>query len=401
MTDDDNLKTEENGAPGSVSAGDPSGAPEALGEKEKESPSAASAPENSTAEADHLGKNENASAGVALEKPEAESSEGSPSPFPILEKNPEEKPKKNPGDILTKALSLLSAWVQASRPAYFIVTLFPVLLGYVAAKSVTGESRPGMFFLILIASVLVHAAANMANDYFEDKAGVDGEDTLGGSRVLQEGKLTLGELKNGIIFCYLTAFILAIFIAGKNPLLWIMVIFAAFSSLFYVAPPIKYGHRALGELMVFLNMGVIMVVGTYTALTGQPNRGITALSIPPAFMVAGILFFQSLPEIREDREAGKVTLAGLLGKEGASLVYLLWWPLVWLLVFNLYLTGHLGGSSMLWVLAVPLHILVYLKIVRAADWTKLDKDGWLVKVVYLVTALSILLGAAFKPLPAV
>jgi 1,4-dihydroxy-2-naphthoate octaprenyltransferase len=146
--------------------------------------------------------------------------------------------------------------------------------------------------------------------------------------------------------------------------------------------------------MVFLNMGVIMVVGTFITLTGGADKSIIAISLPPAFMVAGILYYQSLPEILKDREVGKVTLAGLLGKEGAALVYLLWWPFVWFLIFNLYLSGHVGGVSMLCLVALPLHVVVTLRVYQAGDWVELDKSGWLVKIIYSITALAMLLGAS-------
>ncbi|MDR2339580.1 MAG: UbiA family prenyltransferase [Deltaproteobacteria bacterium] len=314
-------------------------------------------------------------------------------PFPTLEKTPSQAPSKHGEQILES----VKAWIQASRPSYFMVTLFPLLLGYIAADRVSLHSRPGMFVLILIASVLVHAAANMCNDYFEDQSGVDTRDSLGGSRVIQEGLLTAEDLKRGIIVCYLVAFILAIFIAGMHPTLWVMILFAFFSSVFYVAPPVKYGHRALGELMVFLNMGVIMVVGTFIALTGKCDKNVVALSLPPAFMVAAILYFQSLPEIDRDKEVGKLTLAGILGKEAAALVYLLWWPFVWFLILFLYLTGHLGGVALFSLIAIPLHVVMVMRIYQSNDWVSLDHSGWIVKVIYLITALAMLFGAAFAP----
>jgi 1,4-dihydroxy-2-naphthoate octaprenyltransferase len=239
----------------------------------------------------------------------------------------------------------------------------------------------------------------MCNDYFEDKGGIDNNDSIGGSRVIQEGKLRLEDLKIGIIACYLIAFIMAIFIAGKSTILWLMVLFAAFSSFFYVAPPIKYGHRALGELMVFINMGLIMVTGTFLALTGHCDREVVVIAMPPAFMVAAILFFQSLPEIIKDREVGKITLAGILGKDGAALIYLLWWPFVWLLIINLFLTRHLGASALWCLLAIPVHVLVVKRIYQASDWVELDKSGYLVKIVYLITAIFMLIGAAAAPEP--
>ncbi|MDR1312229.1 MAG: UbiA family prenyltransferase, partial [Deltaproteobacteria bacterium] len=295
----------------------------------------------------------------------------------------------------------LKAWVQASRPSFYITTLYPLFLGFIAARN-SGGGKPGIliFALILVASFLVHLATNIANDYFEHSGGVDTKKSIGGSRVIQEGKISPGAIKKAIALCYAAAFVMAIAIVGRNWALWGMVVFAALSSFFYVAPPVKYGHRALGELMVFLNMGVIMTAGTFMALTGGVTGEVIALSLPGAFMVANVLYYQSLPEIETDAEAGKTTLAGLLGKERAALVELLWWPLVWLLVAVLVMCGKLSLPALLCLLAVPVHAVSMRRIWKAGDWLALDSSGWLVKILYVWTGLAVLAGALWDPFPA-
>jgi 1,4-dihydroxy-2-naphthoate octaprenyltransferase len=296
----------------------------------------------------------------------------------------------------------LKAWWQASRPSFYIATLYPLFLGLAASRTY-GEGSPSapVFVLILIASFLVHLATNIANDYFEHSGGVDTPGSLGGSRVIQEGKLSPQAIKRGIIFCYAAAFLLAIIIVGRNWPLWCLVAFAALSSVFYVAPPVKYGHRALGELMVFLNMGVIMTAGTFMALTGELQREVLALSLPGGFMVANILYYQSLPEIAADADSGKRTIAGLLGKERAALVQLLWWPLIWLLVLTLVLSGELSVLALLCLLAVPFHAISMRRIWKAKDWIPLDSSGWLIKLLYVWTGLAILAGACHDPFQSV
>ncbi|MDR2349116.1 MAG: UbiA family prenyltransferase, partial [Deltaproteobacteria bacterium] len=292
---------------------------------------------------------------------------------------------------------VVAPWVQASRPSFFIASVFPVLLGYILARRFRPEEvGTGVFVLVLLACFLVHLATNLCNDYFEHEGGVDGEDTIGGSRVLQEGKLTPGRLFWGMAFCYAAALVFAILIAGKSRFLWSIIVFAAFSSFFYVAPPVRYGHRAMGEVMVFLNMGLVMVVGTYVALTGDFSRlkEVAALSLPTGFMVASILYFQSLPEIETDLAAGKKTLANVLGKERASFLWLLWYPLVWLVILMLWLTGTLSAVALLGLLTIPAHLAVYGRVRKAGDWVTLDKSGGLVKFLYAANSLFILFGAA-------
>ena len=98
------------------------------------------------------------------------------------------------------------------------------------------------------------------------------------------------------------------------------MVFAVLSAVFYVAPPIRYGCRGYGELFVCLNMGFIMVMGSYAVMANGFSAQSLALALPVGLMVAGILYYQSLPEIETDLAAGKRTLANILGKAKAELV---------------------------------------------------------------------------------
>ncbi len=296
--------------------------------------------------------------------------------------------------------ALLKAWWQAARPPFYIVTLVPLFLGFTFTVKTVGLYKWGLFALILFGSFVVHAATNMANDLFDHLQGVDGGPNIGGSRVIQQGKITPKALVAALVILYGLGLVSAFFIVrlSQQPLLWVMIVFAAASSFFYVAPPLRYGHRAMGELFVFINMGLIMTAGTYLALAGLWDWRVLALALPVSFMVAGILYYQSLPEIESDLAAGKHTLANVLGKSRAALVYGLWWPLVWLLMINLWLVSLAAWPVFLCLLTLPLHIAATRKI-RAAgdgDWLWLDKHGHLVRKLYLSNSLIIIAAVALN-----
>ena len=289
-------------------------------------------------------------------------------------------------------------WWQATRPPFFIATIAPLSLGFVAAIKYTGQNRWGLFLLILLASFVVHLATNLANDLFDYWQGVDDGPNIGGSRVIQEGKIAPKTMAVVLVCLYVLGLggaIIIINLSGQ-PYLWGLVIFAALSSFFYVAPPIKYGHRALGELFVFINMGLIMTAGVFLAVAGSFDLRVLALALPVSFMVSGILYYQSLPEIDSDKEAGKKTLANVLGRDKASFLYLLWWPLVWLLMIFLYLAGLSAWPILLGLATCPLHVAVVRRIREAGegDWLPLDAYGHLVRKLYLINSLLLIVGVA-------
>ncbi|MDR1545189.1 MAG: UbiA family prenyltransferase [Deltaproteobacteria bacterium] len=291
------------------------------------------------------------------------------------------------------------AWLQASRPSFFVATLAPLLTGYFAAVKYDGRADVGLFILVALACFLVHLATNLCNDVFDHAQGVDSPDSIGGSRVIQEGRLSPRQIKLAAALCYAAALGLAVIVIGDRKPLWIVAIFAALSSFFYVAPPVKYGHRALGELFVFVNMGLIMTVGCHWALTDRFDPRTAALAVPIGLMVAQILYFQSLPEIETDPAAGKNTLASTLGKPRAILVQGLWWPLVWLQIVTLWCAGLTAWPALLGLLTLPVHWLLVRKLNRATDWLKLDNYGWLVRGLYFVNALFLIVGLALADAP--
>ena len=142
----------------------------------------------------------------------------------------------------------LKAWIQASRPSFFVATIIPIVIGWVMA----GDGRPLLFFLILLGAFLVHFATNIVNDYFDHLAGADAGPSIGGSRVIQEGKTSPRQILCSIILSYALAFLIAFGVMVRLDLFSLLpvVLFAWFSSFFYVAPPVRYGYYGLGELFV-------------------------------------------------------------------------------------------------------------------------------------------------------
>jgi 1,4-dihydroxy-2-naphthoate octaprenyltransferase len=287
---------------------------------------------------------------------------------------------------------ILKAWIQASRPPFFIATLIPIVIGWLMAMGHGWNG--GRFVLVLVACFVVHFVTNIANDYFDFVQGTDAGNAIGGSRVIQQDKITLTQLGWAIILLYFIGFIISLYIVfglklyGLAPL----ILFAFFSSLFYVAPPIRYGYHGLGELFVAINMGPIMVVGTYWVIAGKPSWEAFFVSVPVGLMVASILYYQSLPDMDTDEASGKRTLAVRLGKQGAFFVLILWLAIIYLTIIILVASGLLSWFSLLSLLTLPI-FLKLIRIIRSTeDWVLLDQYGKYVRMLYFFNGLAIILG---------
>lgn len=289
----------------------------------------------------------------------------------------------------------LRAWIQASRAPFFVATLIPLVLGGVVA-SADGSWNTLRWSVVLLASFLVHLCTNLANDYFDYATGADSGASIGGSRVIQQGKISLLEIRNAMILLYAIAFVCGVWILWVSQVWWLAaaMVFSFFSSLFYTAPPIRYGYLGLGEVFVGLNMGPLMVVGTAAALEGRFVPRALWVSIPIGLMVAMILYYQSLPDIEADRKVGKRTIAVRLGKPAA----------IW--GFRFFVTATLAGIVWLVLCGVvsPVAFVALFTVIPAygidrmiratEDWKDLHDRGGRVRLFYLMNGIILVVSAA-------
>ncbi len=291
-----------------------------------------------------------------------------------------------------KQNSKLKAWIQASRPPFYIATIIPLTIGLVLSRPFSKQHLI-MFLWINLAAFMVHLATNLANDIFDHHQGADADKSIGGSRVLQEGKIGIGALWIAVILLYFIAGLVAILITWKQDvwLLWTFILFAFLSSVFYVVPPIKYGYRGLGELFVGINMGPIMVVGSYWAINGYPNWQAFCASIPIGIMVAAILYYQNLPDIESDKKVGKYTLAVRLGQRGAywgmvAIGVLIYLSIIILVIFKIY-----SIYAFITLLTLPFLIKILIKVRTVTNWIILNQHGHLIRKIYLINGILLII----------
>lgn len=285
----------------------------------------------------------------------------------------------------------VKAWIQASRPPFYIATLIPLAIGWILAGQ-NASWRPWRFLLVMFGALMVHLATNLANDYFDFIHGTDSGEAIGGSRVIQEDKISPNSLRRAIIMVYGLTFLLALYFMITLNLWKILplLLLALFSSIFYVAPPVRYGYHGLGELFAGINMGPVIVVGTYWVMAGKPDWEPLFVSLPIGFMVAAILYYQNLPDMKTDAAAGKNTLAVLLGKRRAFECFILLWIMIYLNILILIFSGFLSSFAFISLVTVPIFIRLLGIIKRAHDWVELDRHGSYVRILYFFNGLAII-----------
>src|SRR3989442_5560837 len=133
----------------------------------------------------------------------------------------------------------------------------PVVVGSAVAF---GEKRshPGLLAAAFIASVAIHAGANLVNDYYDHVRGVDTPESIGPGGMIQRGLLTPHTVLRGawVLFA-LSAILGLILVASRGwPILVIGVLSVA-AGYAYTGGPAPPGYPGRGAAVGFFFLGLV------------------------------------------------------------------------------------------------------------------------------------------------
>jgi 1,4-dihydroxy-2-naphthoate octaprenyltransferase len=149
--------------------------------------------------------------------------------------------------------------------------------------------------------------------------------------------------------------ILGLFFVGMRgaPLL-AMGLIGVVGGLLYAGWPLYLTSRVFEEVVVFICLGPLVVLGSYFALTGVLHPWPLLVSLPLGLLAASILHASHMRTFPEDVQARQHTLAVELGWERARLLFYSLVGLAYVLALLLILTGVLPGWSWLTFLSLLL-----------------------------------------------
>jgi len=224
-------------------------------------------------------------------------------------------------------------WMVIMRLPFLSATIVPILLGAtVASRYVSVDWF--YFALTMLGGSLLHIGTNTSNDYFDHTSGTDEANYnymvpfSGGSRSIQMGLISA----KGMLYLSIITFALSgligiplIIKAGINILYLGFIGFL--SGFFYTAPPFRFASRkGIGELLIGLNFGPLMVVGSFLVQTSGDLTHVfeAALAgIPIGLLVAAIVYVNQFPDHDGDKATGKNNLVVVFGPEKARIGYVL------------------------------------------------------------------------------
>jgi len=215
----------------------------------------------------------------------------------------------------------LGSWFWAIRPFSLSASAVPVLVGSMLAVH-HGSFHAGLFVLVLLGSTLVQMGTNLVDEYADHEETRSEGKYLAPHKVIARGLLTSQAVRRGAMVCFGIAAAIGIYLVLRTGWPLALVCLASVAVAYgYSAGPLPLGTLGLGEPLVFIFMGPVMVLSAFYVQTHTLTWPVVWLSVPIGCLVMAILVVNNLRDIDEDRQYGKASLATIWGQRTAASVF--------------------------------------------------------------------------------
>lgn len=239
-------------------------------------------------------------------------------------------------------------WWQLTRPHTLTASFVPVILGTVIAYEIT-PIKYDLFLAMLIASLLIQAATNMFNEYYDYKRGLDNEESVGiGGTIVREGVHPKVILNLAITLIALSV-LLGVYISMNSS--WWVALVGSVSILIgylYTGGPLPISSTPFGELLSGLFMGINIILISFYIQTGTITATNILVSIPTTILIGAINLSNNIRDLNGDKEYGRKTLPILVGRENAIKILAVAFLISYLWILALILFADLSP----WLLVV-------------------------------------------------
>lgn len=244
-------------------------------------------------------------------------------------------------------------WWRLLRPHTLSASFIPVFVGTMYALVKEDAFHLGLFLAMLIAALLIQAATNMFNEYYDYVRGLDNEQSVGiGGTIVRDGVKPKTVLYLGFIF-FAIAILLGLYISAMTSW-WIAAIGAASMLIgyLYTGGPIPIAYTPFGEVASGFLMGTVMIAISYFIQTMHVTTDVILISIPIAIFIGAILLSNNIRDLDNDQKSGRKTLAILIGRKNAIIFLGLLFAIAYLLTVIFIMNGSLPIWSLITLFSI-------------------------------------------------
>jgi len=175
---------------------------------------------------------------------------------------------------------------------------------------------------MFLGSILIQAATNMFNEFYDEQRGLDVAGAVGIAGSIVGGRVTARRVLAGALLSYTGALFLGIYLIAVGG--WPILVLGGLSALggyLYSAGPRPIAYTPASEAAVFVFMGILIVVIAYAVQANRFPPYVPLAALPIGGPVAAILLANNIRDLVSDRRGGRRTLPIVFGREVAIVVY--------------------------------------------------------------------------------
>jgi 1,4-dihydroxy-2-naphthoate octaprenyltransferase len=274
------------------------------------------------------------------------------------------------------ALDVVSKWLIATRSAVTAVTLYScIIAGLIAWRD--GYFRFLPWLIVTLGLFLAHGTNNLLNDYTDYSRGVDAGNyfrTQYGVHPLVQKFWTKAQQLRWFAVSGLLAVlagVYALFYTNFDPIVIGLFAFGAVVLLTYTYP-LKY--LALGELMIFLIWGPILIGGVYYVLAQHWSWNVVLAGVPYGLGVVSINLGKHIDKREMDKSKGVHTLPVVIGEKIARYLDMAVLVLIYLVILYLIFIPRFFTPVMLIVFLAYKPLLMALGVLNKPRPPEAPKD---------------------------
>ena len=255
--------------------------------------------------------------------------------------------------------SKLKEFFMCTRPHSYPASIAPVLFGATYALGYEIKFSILKFILFLLACLLIQAATNLFNEYYDYKHGLDKVDSEGISGSIVKGNLSPKEVMVGALVLYTLAFGLGLILTFMTSIYVLLVgLVCMLAGYFYTGGKYPIAYSPFGEVVSGFFMGTIIIALSFYFQTGYVNADIIVVSLPLFIMIGAILLANNIRDLDNDKESGRRTYAILVGRNNAIKTMAISFIVVYLLNVLFIITKYASWWNLLVFVTIPLAVKI-------------------------------------------
>lgn len=226
----------------------------------------------------------------------------------------------------------MNKYIQSFRLRTLPLSMSGIILGSGTAYSLCAD-KPHfwiVFSLAILTTLSLQILSNLSNELGDAQHGTDDNQQARVAYGLQTGAITENEMRHligvfvGLCIIFGTALVWTAFgtlLQLQSIIFLALGAFAIVGAMTYTLGKHNYGYKGLGDLGVFIFFGLLSTMGSYYLQTQTMTWQVAWSAVALALPIVGVLNLNNIRDMDNDRQHGKHTFAGRLGKTGGKIYH--------------------------------------------------------------------------------